>query len=228
MSHARTFLDHVHELRIRLFVSVLFFIAGGGIAYAVNVPILHVLQHPFNQTLYYTTPAGAFNLVMKISILGGVVLVLPALVYNIIAFVQPAMKKRLSKGELRFMTALSLVLAIGGALFAYIMIVPMSLKFFGSFNVAGFKSLISATDYVNFVVNCLLAFVIIFQLPLAMLFLDRIKPLPPKRLWKNEKFVVLGSLIVAFELPFTYDPATQFIIAVPIILLYNLSIFFIF
>src|SRR5260221_1590496 len=105
MSHAaRTFLDHVRELRLRLFVSVVFFIIGGAAAYAANVPILHTLQLPLHETLYYTTPAGAFNLVMKISVLGGVVLLLPAVVYNVIAFVQPALTKRLTKGEVRFMT----------------------------------------------------------------------------------------------------------------------------
>lgn len=219
-----TFSDHLRELRLRLFVSFLFFVAGGAVAYYLNVPILQAIQHSLQQTLYYTTPAGAFNLAMKISLIGGVVFALPALTYNAAAFVQPALRKRFTKGELRLMTMLTLVLAAGAAAFAYYVVVPMSLNFFQKFDVKGFQSLISATEYVNFVVNCVLIFVVMFQLPLVLLFIDRINPLPPKRLWKFEKFVIIGSLVIALVLPFTYDPLTQFLIALPIIVLYNVSI----
>lgn len=224
---AGTFSEHLRELRLRLFVTFLFFVAGGVLAYLYNVPILHAIQQSLHQPLYYTTPAGAFNLAMKISLIGGVVCVLPALMYNVIAFVQPALTRKLGKTELRLMTMLTLVLAVGGAAFAYYLVVPMSLSFFQKFDVNGFKSLISATEYVNFVVNCVLIFVLLFQLPLFMLMIDRVRPVPPKRLWKLEKYVVIGSLVIALVLPFTYDPLTQFLIALPIIALYNLSIVFI-
>ena len=224
---AGTFSEHLRELRMRLFVIFLFFVAGGVLAYIYNVSILHAIQQSLHQPLYYTTPAGAFNLAMKISLIGGVVCVLPALMYNVIAFVQPALKRTLGKTELRLMTLLTLVLALSGAAFAYYLVVPMSLNFFRQFDVKGFQSLISATEYVNFVVNCVLIFVLLFQLPLFMLLIDRIRPVPPKRLWKLEKYVVIGSLVIALVLPFTYDPLTQFLIALPIIVLYNLSIMFI-
>ena len=221
---ARTFSDHLRELRLRLFVSFLFFVAGGVLTYCLNVPILQAIQQSLRQTLYYTTPAGAFNLAMKISFIGGVVFVLPAIIYNAASFVQPALTRRFTKAELRLMTMLTLALAAAGAAFAYYLVVPMSLNFFQKFDVKGFQSLISATEYVNFVVNCVLIFVIMFQLPLLLLFIDRVKPLPPKKLWGFEKFVVVGSLVIALVLPFTYDPLTQFLIALPIIVLYNISI----
>lgn len=224
---AGTFSEHLRELRLRLFVTFLFFVAGGVLAYLYNVPILRAIQQSLHQPLYYTTPAGAFNLAMKISLIGGVVCVLPALMYNTIAFVQPALKHKLGKTELRLMTLLTLVLAVCGGAFAYYLVVPMSLSFFRQFDVKGFQSLISATEYVNFVVNCVLIFVLLFQLPLFMLMIDRVRPVPPKRLWKLEKYVVIGSLVLALVLPFTYDPLTQFLIALPIIVLYNLSIAFI-
>lgn len=225
MSRAsNTFSDHLRELRLRLLVSFLFFVAGGVLAYFLNVPLLQALQHSFRQTLYYTTPAGAFNLAMKISLIGGIVFALPALIYNVAAFIQPALEKRFTKSELRIMTVMTVVLSVVGAAFAYYLVVPMSLNFFQKFDVKGFQTLISATEYVNFVTNCILIFVVLFQLPLLLLFIDRVRPLPPRRLWKLEKFVVVGSLVIALILPFTYDPLTQFLIALPIILLYNLSI----
>ena len=220
----RTFLEHVRELRKRLLVCFLLFVAGGAATYTVRIRILDFIHRPLHQTLYYTSPAGAFNLAMKISLLGGVVLLLPAVTYNVLAFIRPALSKHITKHELRIATVLSLLLGIGGGMFAYYVVLPMSLNFFGKFAVGGLQSLISANDYVNFVINCLVAFVIIFQMPLLLLLIDRIRRLPPGRLLRYEHYVVIGSLVIALILPFTYDPITQFLIALPIISLFNFSL----
>lgn len=220
----RTFLEHIHELRKRLFVSGVAFLVGAIVAYIERVRILSYLHQPFNQVLYYTSPAGAFNLAMKISVLGGIIFLLPVLSYNLVSFAQPALTHQFSRRGLRLISLLTILLAAGGAAFAYYCVVPMSLSFFGKFNTAGFRSLISATDYINFVINCLIAFVVIFQIPLLILLIDKIKPLPPKRLLHFERHVIVASLLIALILPFTYDPLTQFLIAAPMIALYNMSI----
>jgi sec-independent protein translocase protein TatC len=219
----QTFLDHVHELRSRVFGSVVAFLVGGGLGYLIHKRLLVMLAHPLHQTLYYTTPTAAFNLVMKVTVLVGVLFLLPVATYNAVAFVQPALVREFTKRTLRFMVAFSLCLALMGAAFAFYVVVPMSLKFFAGFKVSGYQTLISADGYLNFVTNCILTFIIMFQLPLVVLFIDRIKPLSPKHFWKYERHVVIGSLIVAVILPFTYDPYTQFLVAIPIIVLYNIS-----
>ncbi len=222
-----TFIDHVHELRLRLLVSGLAFLIGGGIGYLLHKPLLAALDNPLHQTLYYTTPAGVFNLIMKLAVMVGICFLLPVATYNVIAFVQPALERRLSKRQVRIVTLLSVVLALGGAAFAFYVVVPMSLSFFNGFKISGIHSLITANDYLNFVTNCIISFIVIFQMPLVVLFIDRIKRLPPRRFLHYERHVVVGSLLIALVLPFTYDPVTEFLIALPMIGLYNLSIIFV-
>jgi len=116
-------------------------------------------------------------------------------------------------------------LAIAGASFAFYSILPGTLSFFKGFQVTGLNALISADNYLGFVTNIIIMFVIVFQIPLIVAFIDKIKPLQPRKLLRMEKWVVLGSLIVALLAPFTYDLVTSLLIALPIIVLYNLSIF---
>jgi hypothetical protein len=118
----------------------------------------------------------------------------------------------------------SALLAIAGAAFAFYVILPGSLQFFAGFQVKGLSALISADSYLNFVTSIIITFVIMFQLPLLIGFIDKVKPLQPRNLLKYEKWVVVGSLVVAILAPFTYDFVTSILIAVPIIVLYNLSI----
>jgi sec-independent protein translocase protein TatC len=223
-SRPRTFLDHVHELRTRLLVSGAAFLVGGGIGYLLRKSLLRALDRSSHQTLYYTTPTGAFSLVMKLCVMLGIVFLLPVLTYNLMSFVQPALKRHFSRRQLMFVSFLSLILAIAGAIFAYYVVVPMSLHFFNSYRVPGIQPLISATEYLDFITNHILTFIIMFQIPLVILFIDRIKPLPPKMFWKYERHVIIGSLVIALILPFTYDPFTEFLVAIPMIVLYNLSI----
>jgi hypothetical protein len=139
-------------------------------------------------------------------------------------FVRPAFEQALPRKRVYLTTAVSAIFAIAGAVFAFYCILPGTLHFFAGFQISGLSALISADSYLNFVINIIVTFVIIFQLPLLVVFIDSIKPLPPKKLLGLEKWVILGSLIIALITPFTYDLVTSLLIALPIIVLYNLSI----
>ncbi len=86
------------------------------------------------------------------------------------------------------------------------------------------QSLITADKYFSFVVKCIGVFAIIFQLPLIILFINRIKPIPPRKMRKARKWVVIGGFALGILLPFAYDPITQTLMALPIIVMYELSI----
>ncbi len=219
-----TFAGHIHELRRRLTWPALILIVGAGLGYIFHGPIISFLQAPLNQTLYYNTPAGGFNFIMKICFILGITLAIPVLIYNIISFIEPAVEKKITRKIITFVTILSLVLGLMGAAFAYFVVLPVSLKFFGNVNISGVKPLISADDYLNFALTCIISFILLFQIPLLVLFINHIKPMSPRKLLKYEKYVIVGSLAIALILPFTYDPLSQFLIALPIIVLYNLSV----
>jgi sec-independent protein translocase protein TatC len=221
---AMTLYDHIRELQMRLFVSVIALAVAGLAVYVFYEPLLELLRSPLGTPLYYSTPAGSFAFVMKICFMGALIITTPIIVYNLIMFVRPAFEKSLPIKRVLSTTLSSAFLAIAGAIFAFTCILPGTLSFFAGFQVEGLSALISADDYLNFVTNIIITFVIVFQLPLLIIFIDSIKPLSPKKLFGMEKWVILGSLVISLLTPFTYDPVTSLLIALPIVVLYNLSI----
>jgi sec-independent protein translocase protein TatC len=224
VSEPTMMIHHVKEFQIRLLVVVAILIVGMVVGYFFYEPLFAFIKAPLNGPLHYTSPAGSFTFVIKICLLIGTITAIPAAVYNIIMFVQPALKKRLSKARVYFTTLFSLLLAALGGSFAFLVIIPLALKFFYKFQVDGLIALISADDYLKFVVNVIITFVLIFQLPLIISFFDHIKPLSPLKLFKAEKYIIVGSVAVGVLVPFAFDPVVQMLIASPIIVLYNLSI----
>lgn len=216
--------DHVRELRMRLLVSAIALVIAGVAVYFFYEPILALLRSPLDAPLYYSTPAGSFAFVMKICFMGALAVTIPVIIYNLIMFVRPVFEDKLPLGRVYGTTALSAVLATAGAVFAFIFIIPGSLHFFAGFQVDGLSALISADSYLGFVTNVIVTFILVFQLPLLIAFIDSIRPLPPKQLFKMEKWVILGSLVISLLVPFAFDLMTCLMIAAPIVVLYNLSI----
>ena len=217
-------IHHVREVQLRLLVVVLVLIGGMAVGYIFYEPLFAFVKAPLHAPLHYMSPAGSFTLVVKLSLIAGVIAALPVAVYNAIMFVQPALSKRLSRMRVYLTTLASLIFGAGGAAFGFFFILPMALQFFYKFQVSGLEAIISADEYLQFVAGVIITFVLIFQLPLLMSLADHITPLPPKKLLKLEKYVIVGSIIIAIAVPFSFDPIVQLLIASPIIILYNLSI----
>lgn len=216
--------DHLRELRKRFIVSAIALVLAGIAAYFVYEPILNLLRSPLGGPLYYSTPAGSFAFVMQICLMAALAVTIPIIIYNIIMFVRPAFEKALPLRRVYLTTVTSALLAFAGAAFGFLVIVPGALHFFAGFQVDGLSALISADSYLGFVTNVIITFVIMFQLPLLITFIDTVKPLSPQKLFGFEKWVILGSLVISFMVPFALDITTSLLIALPIIALYNLSI----
>jgi len=217
-------LDHIRELRMRIIVCAVVLIAGGVVGYLFYAPILGWLRSPLGTDLYYSTPAGSFNFILKVSTMVGIFAAVPFIIYQLIMFVQPVFKNKLSTPRVLLYTAASIFLAAAGGLFAFFVILPGALKFFAGFQVAGLSALIDANNYLNFVTNAIVTFILVFQIPLIMIIIDRIKPIPPKKLLSFEKYVVIGGLLVSLVVPFAMDLTTSLLIASPIVILYNISV----
>lgn len=217
-------LHHIKEFQIRVLVVVAVLILGMVVGYYFYEPLFAFIKAPLGGPLHYTSPAGSFSFVIKICLLVGTIAVIPVAVYNAIMFIQPALRKKLTRARVHFTTFFSLLLAAAGASFAFLVIIPLALQFFFKFQVDGLVALISADDYLKFVVNVIITFVLIFQLPLLISLIDHITPLTPKKLFKAEKYVIVGSVAIGVLVPFALDPVVQLLIASPIIILYNISI----
>lgn len=156
--------------------------------------------------------------------MGALAVTIPIIIYNVIMFVRPAFEKALPKRRVYLTTLFSALLAFAGAAFGFLVIVPGALQFFAGFQVNGLSALISADAYLGFVTNVIITFILVFQLPLLIAFIDTIKPLTPRKLFGAEKWVILGSLVISFLVPFALDITTSLLIAAPIVGLYNISI----
>lgn len=216
--------DHIRELQRRLLVTFLLLVAAGVASFFYYHQILDILRAPLNQELHYTTPVGSFAFIMRVCLLGGVAVAIPSIIYNILMFIRPAFTKKLSRGSIIVITLFSLTLAAAGVLFSYFVIIPGALHFFGGFAVDGLSAMILADDYLSFVVSALIIFMLMFQLPLIIALIDHMKRLTMKKLFKAERWVILGSLVAALLVPFAMDLSVSLLISLPIILLYNLSI----
>lgn len=216
--------EHMRELQLRFFTCIIMLIVVSCVTFLFYKPILKILSSPLGSSLYYSSPAGGFAFIMKICLAGALIVTIPVLIYNLIMFTRPAFEKIISTKEVLAITGISTFLAFCGAVFAYFVILPGSLNFFEGFQVDGLKALISADDYFSFIANIMVTFAAVFQIPLIISFIDRIKPLKPEKLFKFEKWVILGSLIIALIVPFAYEFFTSLMIAMPIIILYNFSI----
>ncbi len=223
MTPSQTFHDHVKELRKRLLWVILAIGISAGIAYAFHAPIIKVLQKPLGSPLFYTSPAGSFNFIVKLSMIIGMFIALPMIVYQLLAFISPALPKPLKKGRIARIIISSFLLALGGIAFGFFIMIPMSLHFFAGYSSEQIQPLISANEYLSYVMNNLILFALAFQIPLIILFINWIKPIGPRKLLRYQKHIVVGSFALALVLPFTYDPISQFIVALPIVFLYYLS-----
>ncbi|GHG43849.1 hypothetical protein GCM10012320_08210 [Sinomonas cellulolyticus] len=186
--------------------------------------VFALLQAPLHAPLYFTSPQGGFNITMSICLVAGLIAAIPLLVYHILMFLGPAFPLVIKRTRCALLSLVSFVLACTGAAFALFVVIPLVLRFFTGFQTAGLSALITASSYFDLVAKLLASFALIFQLPLILWGINRIKPLSPRRLFGFEKYVIAGSVGVGVLVPFAFDLTTQALIALPIVVLYNLSI----
>lgn len=216
-------IHHLHELQKRLTWSILAVIAGAGIAYSVHMWLFSVIQRPLNETLYYTSPMGGFNFLVKLCLVVGLVLALPVILYQFFSFLGPLLKKK-HKLTITAYTLWSFDLACLGILFAYFVSLPSALHFLSQFGGSNVQSLITVDEYFNFALAYIVGFALMFQVPLVVLFINRIKPLRPSKMMGAQRYIILFSFIAAAILTPTPDPVNQAIMALPAILLYQVGI----
>lgn len=217
------FSEHLSELRARLLSSAVLFIVGTIVGYLLHERILAVLVAPLGQPVFYSSPAGGFDFLIKLSFLFGLAISIPVLVFHTLRFVEPALPPQSPRKMLLVLTS-SCLLLIAGVMFAYFISLPAALYFLGSFTSEGVQALISASDYFSFVTRYLLGFGLLFQLPLVLLVINSVQRIPIGRLLGLEKWVVLLSFVVAAVLTPTPDVFNQLLMALPLIVLYQITV----
>ena len=218
-----TFLEHVYEVRKRLFWVVFVVIVGSALGFQYKDFLIGAIMAPLHgEKLIYLTPGGGFGFIFTLSIYFGALLAIPFAIYHLYRFLQP-MLGITSRRVVALFMLLSTLLATAGALFGYYVTIPAALNFLSTFAGDAVTPSLTADSYLNFVVTYILGLAIIFQLPLLIFIFDHVHPFPPGTLSSSQRFVVIGATVVAAIITPTPDAVNMAIVAVPIIVVYQMG-----
>lgn len=217
--------EHLHELRRRLYYIAISVVLWGAAIYFVEQRIVNILLRPAHgQRFIYTSVGGGIDFLFRICIYGGFVLSLPVIVYNALKFVEPLV----NYGTRRFIfigSFISGLLALFGIVFGYFIGLPTALNFLlHQFRTVQIQPLVTIQSYLHFVIVYMVGSSLLFQLPLLLVFINRIKPLRPRRLLHYERWVILVAFVVAGLMNPTPNILSQLLVAGPFILMYQVGI----
>lgn len=221
-SKAMSLVGHLSELRKRIIISIVAILVGFCGAYYYVDEILAVIVAPAG-TLYYMRPTEAFFTYMKVAFVAGIILASPIWLYEIWSFVIPALTTK-EKRITNWFLPLSIFLFIVGILFSYFLVLPVAIKFFIGFATDELQPLFSIGQYLDFVIAFVLPFGFIFELPIAMIILAKFNLISSKFLKTKRKFFIFIAFIVGGAISPTPDAFSQTMIALPMILLYEISL----
>ena len=229
-SAENTFLGHLLELRRRLTWAVLALLAGFALAYPFSrqiyaflaAPLVAVL--PANSHLIFTSLPEVFLTYVKLSFLAGFFFALPVILYQFWAFIAPGLYHH--ERKLLFPTLFaSVALFVAGAAFAYYLVFPAAFHFFVSFSGEEITALPAVREYLGLAITFLLAFGAAFQIPVVTVVLARLGVVKVDTLKRSRRYVLLGCFIVAAVVT-PPDVLSQFMLAVPMYLLFELGLLF--
>jgi sec-independent protein translocase protein TatC len=227
--------EHLVELRRRLIWCFAALMAASCVAYAFAPQIYAILVHPLaealqgeNRRMIYTGLTEAFMTYMRLAFFAGGFVSAPFIIYQIWLFVAPGMYRQERRAFLPFLIATPLLFAAGGA-FVYFVVIPLAWKFFAGFETLGSSTTLPiqlearVSEYLSTVMQFMFAFGICFELPVLMTLLGRAGILTSAQVAARRRHAVVGALIVAAFLT-PPDVFSQLTLAIPLVLLYELSI----
>jgi sec-independent protein translocase protein TatC len=219
------FIEHAYELRRRLYYIGASVFTWAGVAYFVQQHIVSILLRPAHgEKFIYTTPGGGIDFLFRICIYSGLIFSLPIIVYNSLQFISPLIS-RASKHFIFWGSAASGILAIFGMVFGYFIGLPAALHFLThQFTTVQIRPLVTIQSYLQFIIVYMVGSALLFQLPLLLIFINRITPLKPKRLLKYERWVILAAFVLSGLMNPTPNILSQLLIAGPFILMYQFGI----
>ena len=219
-----TLVEHLGELRTRLLISFLALAVAFAVSFTFHEHLIDWLTRPLPPgknivTLGVTEP---FFTAIKVSAYAAFGLALPVLLYQVWSFLAPAFEERTQRVVAVFVLLASALFA-GGIAFGYFVVLPRAVEFLTTFDDQFYDVQIRASYYYSFVSLALLGFALMFELPIFVLALVRLRVLTADRLRRNRRLGIFLVVLFAVLLP-TVDPVSLAFEAIPLLLLFELSI----
>jgi sec-independent protein translocase protein TatC len=240
-----TLQEHLAELRSRLIISVIALAVTTGIAFifyrtwfeiairpivgrgncaAVQDPVVATAQNvPIPNCLQAITPTELVFAFFQLALVVGLIVAMPILAYQAWAYIAPGLTRK----ERRYVIAIvpgATISFIVGVLFAYFALMPAALGFLFAFGSDLVEIRPTVATYISFISRLLIAIGVIFQLPLAMFFLSKVHLINPRMLGGIRRYVVVVAFIVSAVVTPTPDPLNQLLVAIPILVLYEVGV----
>lgn len=235
---------HLSELKERIIVSLSVVVISSGVCFYFSEYIFSLLilpmssslslslSYPFisleaiknaNTELVFIAPAEALWMHFKISLISGIVISSPIILYEFWEFVAPGLLQKEKKYVFPFVI-ITMFLFLFGAVFCFMVVLPFAMNFLLTYKTEVLKPMLSVGRYIDFSLKFIVAFGAIFELPVVLVFLTRMGIVTPKSLAKNRKYAIVLAFVVAAFLTPTPDAFNQSLMALPIILLYEAGI----
>ena len=229
-SREQTLLQHIGELRRRVFICVVVVLVGSAVSFAFFEQIIGILVEPAKDLdlgtggeLIYTEVTELLTTAIKVSFVSGLILASPILVYQGVMFVAPGLTGREKRYLFGFMPAV--VLAFGGGVaFAYYILTPPALHFLLTFGGDVATPLIRISNIINLMIRLLFWMGLAFETPLVMYLLASLGIVSARGLSRFRRYWVVVAFILAAIITPTVDPVNQALVAGPLLVLYEVGI----
>jgi sec-independent protein translocase protein TatC len=226
-----SFLEHLEELRKRIFHALLAVACGMGACWWFHEALFGFMQKPIMdvlksnglpEKLVYLTPTEPFNLYLKVSALAGLFVTSPYVLYQVWLFISPGLYRREKRYAMPFMFS-TVFLFVAGGYFGYREVYPAALKFL--IGIGGqFTPMITIHEYTDLFLTVILGLGLVFEMPVLIFFLALMGVVSAGWMWRNIRYAILGIFIVAGALAPTPDISSMVIFAMPMLALYVASI----
>ncbi len=223
-----SFLDHIEELRWRIIYSLIGVVVFTIIAWIFIDPLIEIVllkpARDAHASLQNLRPFGQLFLYFEVAIVIGIIASLPNIFYQLWKFIAPALKKKERKYVL-WIVFFSTFCFLVGIAFAYFVMLPLTMKFAAQFGTKEITNQFAIDEYMSIIISVMLAAGVVFELPMISFFLSKLGILTPNFMRKYRKHAIVIIMILAAILTPGTDPVSQIMLAIPLVLLYEISIF---
>jgi sec-independent protein translocase protein TatC len=219
-----TVLGHLSELRHRLIKSVIAVLITTIISFVFARQLFYILILPTEGIkLIYIEMTEMLGTYMKVCLASGIILAMPYLIFQVLMFVSPALTRKEKKYVYLILPWMA-IMFMGGVAFGYFILIPPATKFLITFGSDIATPQIKIGNYISVVTRLLLAIGLVFEMPVVTTFLSRLGVITPRWLASKRKAAIIFAFILAAIITPTFDPINQSLVAIPLIILYEMSI----
>jgi sec-independent protein translocase protein TatC len=219
-------LEHLDELRKRIIRAAIFLGLGFAVAWVFHDRLIDFIQAPLKQdgkSLNMIHPMDGMNLAIHVSLVGGLILASPFILFQVWLFIAPGLYQKEKRFVLPFMAA-TVGLFLTGAYFGYYWVLPSAVHILLDVFGGKFTSVISIEEYTGFFLSIILGLGIAFELPVLIFFLALFGIVSPRFLWRNIRYAILAVFLVAAIICPMPDPVSMCLYAMPLLGLYLIGI----